>query len=169
MGFQDQQWNHALSVTEREHHHLGTTFLCGGSSVGLGLMRPTAPTSKIAGSNTFASTAPRPSVPDFSPTLDNYYRLGINAWRWNEIHIGTGDSQIDGTLTSSNTKNRGTCTLDGATPAKCTAMSSLVRSASVRSRHQRGRCRAMCSVLSSTTLTITGPVAATNDVNYLCL
>lgn len=68
------------------------------------------------------------------------------------------------------TKNRGTCTLNGGTPSTCTA----TVNASAKCLCSPVGATAIiaaggCGVgVASTTLTITGPATATNDVNYHC-
>ncbi len=75
-----------------------------------------------------------------------------------------------GALVLASAKNKGTCTLNGGTPATCTAT---VTAAATCVCSEVGAtaviAAAGCAVgLSSTTLTITGAAAASNDVNYLC-
>jgi hypothetical protein len=86
------------------------------------------------------------------------------------VPITQGNVFTTDILVVSDTKSRGSCTLDGASPSKCTATVTastkcVCSPVGTTAAIAAGGCAAS---LSSTTVTLTSANGLTNDVNYHC-
>lgn len=106
------------------------------------------------------------------PAADGTIKLGLSSLKWSEIHgaVGTFTGNVTVADLTGDASVRGTCTLDGASPSKCTAT---VTAAAICVCTGVGTTAAVAAAgcaasLSGTTLTLTSANGLSHNVNYHC-